>query len=113
MQKMKGESIMQKGRLLSNPEVYTSIQWFSFILQALRKRAGYSQKIFARLTGLTRYTISKLEQGYKLPNSYHLIKIVKVLKVSTDYLLGVSPKKQNSGIYLTFSGTAAMGRYSK
>ena len=57
-------------------------------LQELRSSRNMKQSDFAGLLGVTKSTVSAYENGTRLPSYEVLIKISKIFKVSTDYLLG-------------------------
>lgn len=56
-------------------------------LQALRKKAGYSQEQVAEMLGLSRQAISKWESGQGKPEIDNVIKLTEIYHVSADYIL--------------------------
>lgn len=56
-------------------------------IYALRTQAGFSQEEFADIIGVSRQSVSKWELGEALPNTEYVVKICKVLLISTDALL--------------------------
>lgn len=67
---------------------------FGEMLKKLRTDAGLTQKQLARRLGVSKSTVSFYEQSIRYPSSYVLLKIAKVFRISTDYLLGESDKSQ-------------------
>lgn len=51
---------------------------------------GYSIQKLANRTYLSHSTISGYRLGYRMPNTDNLTRIAQVLRVSTDFLLGIS-----------------------
>lgn len=66
---------------------------FGKLLCELRKEKGLSQSALASLIGSSKAVISKYENAMSYPPYDVLIKIARVFKVSTDYLLGVEKTK--------------------
>ena len=64
-------------------------------LRKLRKESGLSQTELAERTWLSKTVISNYELGTRKPSIDIVVKLSKYFKVSTDYLLGVEPKKNN------------------
>lgn len=56
-------------------------------LQALRKKAGYSQEQVAEMLGLSRQAISKWESGQGKPEIDNIVKLTEIYNVSADYIL--------------------------
>ena len=56
-------------------------------IYALRTQAGYSQEEFAELIGVSRQSVSKWETSAVMPDTEYVVKICKILSVSTDTLL--------------------------
>lgn len=56
-------------------------------LQALRKKAGYSQEQVAEMLGLSRQAISKWESGQGKPEIDNMVKLTEIYNVSADYIL--------------------------
>ena len=57
-------------------------------LKRARKELGLTQVELSRLLGLTQNSISLYEKGLTQPTSENLMKLAKILHVSSDYLLG-------------------------
>ena len=64
-------------------------------LSDLRKRAGYTQVELANELGVTQRMISYYEGHSEYPPSNLLPTMAKVLRVSSDELLGIKPLKKN------------------
>lgn len=62
-------------------------------LIALREELGLSQEELAEKIGITRQSLSLYEKSKRTINIDILLRISKVLKVSADYLLGVTDNK--------------------
>ena len=56
-------------------------------LQALRKKAGYSQEQLADLLGISRQAVSKWEASQGKPEIDNIIKLTEIYHVSADYIL--------------------------
>jgi len=48
-----------------------------------------TQKDFAELLGVSKSCYAGYEQGYREPDFKTLVKICNILKISSDYLLGI------------------------
>lgn len=59
-------------------------------LRALRLREALTQQHLADRLGLTKSVISAYETDLRLPSYDVLLKLSRIFKVSTDYLLGAS-----------------------
>ncbi|MCR5669409.1 MAG: helix-turn-helix domain-containing protein [Butyrivibrio sp.] len=57
-------------------------------LKKLRRKNNMSQSQLAERLGLTKSVVSAYENGIRMPSYEALIKIARVYRVSTDYLLG-------------------------
>jgi transcriptional regulator with XRE-family HTH domain len=66
---------------------------FSLNIKVLRQEKKMSQADLASILGVTTKSISNYEQGLSQPHLGQLITIAKLFNVSTDHLLGFSPKK--------------------
>lgn len=64
-------------------------------LSDLRKQAGYTQVELANELGVTQRMISYYEGHSEFPPSNLLPTMAKVLRVSSDELLGIKPLKKN------------------
>lgn len=56
-------------------------------IYTLRTRAGFSQEAFADAVGVSRQSVSKWETSVVMPDTEYVIKICKLLHISTDVLL--------------------------
>lgn len=63
-------------------------------LKTLRIKKKLTQQQLADLLGLTKSVISAYENGLSYPAYDVLIKIARIFKVSTDFLLGVEIKRE-------------------
>lgn len=59
------------------------------IIKELRKEKGMSQTELAELLFTSQDTISLWERGKSFPDITAVIKLTKIFKVSSDYLLGL------------------------
>lgn len=66
---------------------------FGIRLKALRKERNMTQKMLADRLGLATSAVCSYEAGARFPSYMILIKIARIFKVSTDYLLGVEEKR--------------------
>lgn len=82
-------------------------------IKELRMSQKITQSEFAMRLGVTKSAISSYENGSRLPSYDILIKISRIFKVSTDYLLGcVDEKAQTVSVSgLTESQIAAVKSY--
>lgn len=62
-------------------------------LKDLRKEKGLTQQQVADRIWTSKAVISSYELGNRIPSYDVLIKLAKLFGVSTDYLLGVEPRK--------------------
>ena len=62
-------------------------------IKELRTSQKLTQNEFAERLGVTKSAISSYENGSRLPSYDILIKISRIFKVTTDYLLGCSNEK--------------------
>lgn len=63
-------------------------------LKTLRIKKKLTQQQLADLLGLIKSVISAYENGLRYPAYDVLIKIARIFKVSTDFLLGVEIKRE-------------------
>ena len=56
-------------------------------IYTMRSQAGYSQEEFAEIIGVSRQSVSKWETSAVMPDTEYVIKICKLLNISTDTLL--------------------------
>lgn len=66
---------------------------FGTRLRKLRQSKNLTQKQLADLIGVKNSIISFYEVGDRLPSPMMIIKLSKVLHVSSDYLLGIEKNK--------------------
>lgn len=64
---------------------------FATRLSALRRERHWKQEAIAIHVGVTRSAYTKWETGVACPRFEELCKLAELFRVSTDYLLGVSP----------------------
>ena len=65
-------------------------------IKELRVSQKMTQNEFAERLGVTKSSISSYENGSRLPSYDILIKISRIFKVSTDYLLGCIDNKSQT-----------------
>lgn len=58
-------------------------------LRDIRKDNKFTQAELGELIGTTRATVNSWEMGIALPSTVYLIRLAKLYRVSTDYLLGL------------------------
>lgn len=63
------------------------------IIKRERLLRGYNQIQLGKLLGVSKQTISNWENNNILPSIEMLVKISKLFKVSTDYLLGLDDRR--------------------
>lgn len=63
---------------------------FSERLKDIRKQKGLSQKKYASLLDISSVTLSHYENGKREPDLERLVSICTRLKVSSDYMLGLT-----------------------
>lgn len=68
---------------------------FTKRIKELRKNQGLTQKELAIKTEMSHATISNYERGFKNPNADNLIKLANFFNTSSDYLLGLTDRKEN------------------
>lgn len=62
---------------------------FATIVRDLRTAKGYSQEQLAKLIGVDRKTINRIENGHFSPNLENLVKIFEVLEVKPQKVFTV------------------------
>jgi len=67
----------------------------------LRNERNLSQEQLAQKIGVSRSTVATYESGSRLPSFDSLIALARVFGVTTDYMLGVSDRKQ---VFLDVTG---------
>lgn len=65
-------------------------------LKSARISSGYSRAQVAELIGISYAVLAHYEVGERIPSLSVLAKLAKLYKVSTDYLLDISPLSGNS-----------------
>lgn len=60
---------------------------FGNAMRTMRKRKGIKQEDFARLIGLSRITVSRIEKGHVEPRISKAMKIAKELGFSIDEVM--------------------------
>lgn len=63
-------------------------------LRKARKEKGFTQKQISNILDVTQSNISNFEKGKSFLSSEQIIKLVKVLDCSADYLLGLIDDEQ-------------------
>lgn len=63
-----------------------------------REKLGMSQKNLAELLNVTSPSLSNWERGKRLPDIENLIQLCKILKVSSDWILGIDVSKENNSV---------------
>lgn len=63
----------------------------------IMQNKGLKQSDLAKMTGIAEATISRYCNGRRTPNIKALVKIAKILNVSTDYLLGIKDDNGKGG----------------
>lgn len=58
-----------------------------------REEMGLNQKELAKQLNITPSAVNQYEKGEKTPSTEKLVKLAKILGVSSDYLLGASKEK--------------------
>ncbi|MCC9691412.1 helix-turn-helix transcriptional regulator, partial [Streptococcus agalactiae] len=59
-------------------------------LKSLRQESGLKQQEIAPLLGIKQNTYSDWETGKSEPNLENVVKLAKLFKTTTDFLLGVT-----------------------
>lgn len=72
-----------------------------------RENKGWTQNELAEKLGITQDSISLWEKNRRIPNTPYIIELCKILKISTDYLLGFETefgvKENNEPIQQAYS----------
>lgn len=72
--------------------MYTEI--FQMKIKEARKNSGYTQQQVEDNTGISRNTISRIENGSREPNIETLGKLIDFYEVSADWVLGTGIRKK-------------------
>lgn len=81
-------------------------------LKSARSALGYSQQKLASLMGVSRSTVAMWETGASQPDNDSIIRLSRLLDVSTDYLLGTSSapsRPASSGVQIPVLGDVRAG----
>lgn len=81
-------------------------------LKSARSSLGYSQQKLASLIGVSRSTVAMWETGASQPDNDSIIRLSRLLNVSTDYLLGTSDDTSHpssSGVKIPVLGDVRAG----
>lgn len=82
---------------------------FGLRIKSLRHRDSLTQQQLADRLGLTKSVVSAYENGLRMPSYDVLVKISRIFKVSTDYLLGIDRRTDS---YLDISGLSDAQKYA-
>ena len=63
-------------------------------LVQLRKEKNYTREDFAKLLGISKYTLRNYELGVTEPGHPFLIKIAELFNTSIDYILGLTEERE-------------------
>lgn len=61
-------------------------------IKELREQQNLSQAELGKRLGITRSSVNAWEMGVNLPSTHFLIELSRIFRVSTDYILGLSPR---------------------
>ena len=78
------------------PRKHRVFESFGDRLARLRKERGITQVELAQRVGIAQPNISDYERGESQPSADFIIKLVEILKVSADEVLGLKPTKAAS-----------------
>jgi len=68
-------------------------------IKAERKRHGITQELLAEWTGISQSFLWEIEAGRKAPAIQTFYNIASTLRVSTDYLMGLSNENKLAGSF--------------
>lgn len=68
---------------------------FGSRLREAREKKGYNQKQFAELLGVTPTRLNYWEKDKREPNVLNIKKILAILKIDSDYILGIERQSTN------------------
>ena len=80
-------------------------------IRAARESAGFTQENLAETVGVSRIAVARWERNDIEPKLQNLISIAKFLHVSTDSLLGIDSRKNNSVSDLSDEAIYALERF--
>lgn len=69
------------------------VETFGMRIKKLRTNQKWTQEHLADQIGIDRVTLTHYESSYREPDFEKLIKIARIFKVTTDYLLGYEVEK--------------------
>lgn len=69
---------------------------FADTLTNERENYGYTQEELSEMLGISRDTLSKWENGHRLPDIEQLQKICKIFNCDVDYMLGNIPERNHN-----------------
>jgi DNA-binding XRE family transcriptional regulator len=72
-------------------------EWFGARLKELREQAGLTQPALAKLAGMNRFGIAKLEQGVTKPSWETVVALCKALRVKCDAFLQEPAERPPAG----------------
>lgn len=62
-------------------------------IRELREQQNLSQAELGKKLGITRSSVNAWEMGINLPSTHFLIELSRIFRVSTDYILGLTPRE--------------------
>lgn len=63
-------------------------------IKAIREKRDWTQTLLAKKMGISKSVMSRIEAGTRPLEDSLLVKLVEILEVSSDYLLGVEAKEK-------------------
>ena len=91
---------LTQSSICNSAAVSGSDRCFVVRLVEAREALRWSQAELGKVTGLQPAATSHFECGQRLPSVPNLIRLSKALRVSTDWLLGLTNEKQESGVII-------------
>ena len=88
----RGDILISGGKKQKTNIFYTDVN-IGERLRDIRKDNNFTQAELAELVGLTRSAINSWEMSDSFPSTQYLIRLAKLYKVSTDYLLGLDNRE--------------------
>ena len=86
--------VLSYGRLEKLMRVTDNPDFFCPSLSKQIAQYHISQRQLAKVSGITEVSISRYIKGERSPKTEELIKIANCLQTSTDFLLGIEPRKE-------------------